>query len=439
MSKGCRPAGADRAPGRTAGRWRRAYQERGSGVRILLVAGKGGVGKTTLAAATAARLTAEGRKALVVSSDPAHSLGDVLDVRLGPDPLEVDSGLWAAEVDGRALLGGAWERARSHVATVLAGAGVDELAAEELTAVPGLEELLALSQVHRLAGTGPWDVVVVDCAPTAESLRLLTLPEAAAHYLERLFPTHRRVVRGMLAGIAGGAGSVQRWDATADALGRLAERLAALRAVLADPRTTSLRLVLTPERVVAAETRRAVTALALQGIRVDGLVANRLLPGPDGPDEGTGRGAAAVWLRTRRAEQDAVLDGLRRDLPWLPLQCVAHRAAEPVGLPALLELARELVDPDRPAAGTAPQVLSVRRESGRGLDSEYVLRLAVPLFGDGDVQLARIDDELAVTAAGHRRLVPLPSVLRRCTAVRAEIDDVGLLVRFRPDPALWMR
>lgn len=406
-------------------------------MRVMLFAGKGGVGKTTLAAAAAASLAAGGRKVLVVSTDPAHSLADALDVALGPEPSEVDAGLAASQVDTRALVDSAWEQLRTHLGTLLAGAGVDEVLAEELTVLPGLEELLALAEVARMARQGIWDVVVVDCAPTAESLRLLALPEAVSTYLERLFPTHRRLVRGMLAGLAGAGSSPQRWDDTADAIGRLAEQLDSLRGLLADPQTTSLRLVLTPERVVAAETRRTVTALTLQGIRVDGLIANRLVPAPAVSAPGT----AAGWLRTRRSEQDAVLAALRADLPGVVVSTVGHLAAEPVGLPALLELAGQLGDGvdllGEPQPG--PPLLTVEHCRGRGLDSEYRLRVAVPLLDETDPELARVGDELAVTAAGHRRLIMLPSVLRRCEITGAEVDSDGLLVGFRPDPALWMR
>jgi arsenite-transporting ATPase len=398
-------------------------------VRVLLFTGKGGVGKTTLAAATAAATVAAGRKALVVSTDPAHSLADAFGCELGPRPSELDTGLFGAQIDTRRLVDGAWEEMRGHLRTLLAGAGIDELAAEELTALPGVEELLALAEVHRLATTGPWDAVIVDCGPTAETLRLLALPEAVGNYLERLFPTHRRVVRGLLAGVAGSAAPA-RWDAAADAIGRLAEHLEAVRSLLVDQERTSVRLVLTPERVVAAETRRTLTALALQGIRVDGLVANRLLP-----DAGTGRGAAATWLRTRRAEQEAVLAELRA--AEVPVQTVGYRACEPVGVPALLELATELYPDGDPLAvstlSTEP-LLSVSSSP-----TGYQLRVSFPLDVDADLDLARVDDELAITVDGRRRLVALPAALRRCEVTGAEIVDGGLLVDFEPDPRLWMR
>jgi arsenite/tail-anchored protein-transporting ATPase len=411
-------------------------------VRVLLFTGKGGVGKTTTAAATAVALARSGRKVLVLSTDPAHSLGDAFDVELAGEPTEVDGGLpglFAAHVDTRALVDEAWEPLRAQLRTLLAGAGVEELVADELTVLPGVEELLALEQVRRATENGPWEVVVVDCGPTAETLRLLSLPEAVGGYLERLFPAHRRAVRGVLAGLAGSGAQVAKWDAASAALSRLAEQLSGLRDLLADRETTTIRLVLTPERVVAAETRRTLTALALHELHVDGVVANRVVPHP-----GTGRSAAATWMRQRRAEQEDVLAELRELTAGIgvPVRELGHRAGEPVGTDELTALAEDLYGDDDPlAGGSARPLLELRRTAGEGVsaDSEYVLDLQVPGIGDGDVDLARIGDELAVTVAGRRRTVALPPVLRRCDVTTAELDDDVLSVAFRPDPAVWMR
>jgi arsenite-transporting ATPase len=408
-------------------------------VRVVLFTGKGGVGKTTLAAATAALLARSGRKVLVVSTDPAHSLGDALEADLGGEPVELDAGLYAAHVDTRTLLDGAWARLQRHLGTLLAGAGVDELVADELTVLPGVDDLLALGEVRRLAASGLWEVVVVDCGPTAETLRLLGLPEALSTYLERLFPAHRRAVRGLLTGLAGAGRDAQpAWDRAVDALDALAEELEGLHGLLADRATTSVRLVLTPERVVAAETRRTLTALALHGLRVDGLVANRVLP--EAP--ASLRGPAGRWLRERHAEQQAVLGELRA-LP-VALRSAEHAAAEPTGLPALRELGAALYggdDPVGPDEGAPPPLLQVQRTAGTGSspDSAFDLVLPLPGVAQGQVDITRIDDELAITASGTRRVVALPSVLRRCTATGAHVDGDELRVAFVPDPAVWLR
>lgn len=400
-------------------------------MRVVLFTGKGGVGKTTLAAATSARLAAAGRKVLVVSTDPAHSLGDAFGVPLSAEPIEVEEGLSAGNIDARGLVDEAWTELRGHLYRLLSGAGVNELDAEELTVLPGVEELLALAEVHRLAATGLWEVVVVDCGPTAETLRLLALPEALAGYLDRLFPAGRRPG---LSGLAFGS-RMDGLSGTAEALSALAERLAALRGMLVDSATTSVRLVLTPERVVIAETTRTLTALALQGIRVDGVIANRVVPKP-----GMRRGPAERWMRTRRAEQDAVLDEVRANSE-VPVRTVPHQAAEPVGSHALRELADELYGGDDPLAEVdveAPPLLSVTG-GGRATSAEYQLRIAVPLNEDAELDLARVEDDLVVTVDGRRRLIALPAVLRRCEVTGAEVDTSGVVVHFRRRPTVRMR
>lgn len=420
-------------------------------VRVVLFTGKGGVGKTTLAAATAARLARSGRKTLVVSTDPAHSLGDALGERLDAttesEPADLGQGLFAAHVDTRVLLDDAWGDLQGHLRTLLAGAGIDELLADELTVLPGVEDLLALAEVHRLATSGLWEVVVVDCGPTAETLRLLGLPEALSGYLERLFPAHRRAVRGMIAGLASGrAGAEQAagWDRTVDALDRLAARLAGLRALLADREETSIRLVLTPERVVAAETRRTLTALALHDLQVDGLVVNRVMPAPP-PSL---RGPTARWLRERHTEQQAVLAELRAECgEAVPLATVPYTAAEPTGVEALVALAGGLYGDGDPVAAVPDTGPGLRLErtagSGTSADSEFELALRLPGAADGPLDLTRVGDELVVTVGATRRRVSLPAVLRRCEVTGARLVGEGhatdLVVVFAPDPAVWMQ
>ena len=368
-------------------------------MRILLFTGKGGVGKTTLAAATGAALAARGRKTLVVSTDPAHSLGDAFGHTLGAEPSEVDALLSAVQIDSRTLVDTTWHRLRAELQTTLAGAGLDTLDAEELTVLPGVDELLALSEVRRLAEDGPWETIVVDCGPTAETLRLLALPEAVSGYLTRAFGRRGRVT---------------------ESVRRLGTHLDGLRALLTEPSVTTVRLVLTPERVVVAEARRTLSSLALRGIAVDGLIANRLMPAP-----GIWRGGAASWLRTRRTQQDTVLAELAA-AGFTAVSRVEHRAVEPVGLRALLEIAAELYRDADPLDGNGTAVTPLLRV--RPAPEGYTLRIAIPLGRDAEVDLARVDDDLAITVDGFRRLIALPESLRPCRITGAESDADGLLV-----------
>lgn len=392
--------------------------------RVLLFTGKGGVGKTTASAATAAAAAARGHKVLVLSTDPAHSLGDAFGVRLSGTPTEVDTGLYAMQVDAQRAFEQSWRDVQSYLTGLLERAGVDALQAEELTVLPGAEEVLALLEVSRQVRTGPWDLVVVDCAPTGETLRLLALPEALTWYVERVFPAQRRALRAVRPLLSRVSGPVVPHEDVLDAVERLHRELVQVRAVLTSPSTT-VRLVLTPEAVVVAEARRTLTSLALYGYRVDALLANRVFPASADP-------FLAGWA----AAQQEQLASVRADAGDLPVLVSPYRAGEPVGLEALTAFGQELYGEADPAAAGSeqPELLDVSRTA-----DGFELSLALPLARREDLDLTRTGDELAVTVAGHRRVLALPSALRRCTVAGAALTDGRLVVRFEPDPAVWMR
>ena len=384
-------------------------------MRLLLFTGKGGVGKTTASAATAAAAAARGSKTLVLSTDPAHSLADALGTPLTGEPTEVDTGLYAMQVDTQAAFERTWRDVQGYLLGLLERAGVDALQAEELTVLPGAEEVLALLEVSRQATTGPWDLVVVDCAPTGETLRLLALPEALSWYVERVFPAQRRALRAVRPLLSRVSGPAVPRDDLFDAVERLHRELLQVRQVLTAP-STSVRVVLTPEAVVVAEARRTLTSLALYGYRVDALVANRVFP--TGSDEPFLAGWAAA-----QAEQ---LAAVRADAGGLPVLVSPYRAAEPVGLADLTALGAQLYGDGDPAADVdgAAMVDVVRTADG------FELSLALPLARRDELQLSRSGDELVVTVAGHRRVLALPSALRRCLVVGAVLRDGRLLVLF---------
>ena len=392
--------------------------------RVLLFTGKGGVGKTTTSAATAAAAAARGRKTLVLSTDPAHSLADALGVPLGGAPTEVDTGLYAMQVDTQAAFERSWREVQGYLLGLLERAGVDALQAEELTVLPGAEEVLALLEVSRQVTHGPWDLVVVDCAPTGETLRLLALPEALSWYVEKVFPAQRRALRAVRPLLSRVSGPAVPRDDLFDAVERLHRDLLQVRAVLTADRT-SVRVVLTPEAVVVAEARRTLTTLALYGYRVDALVANRVFPSS----------STEPFLAGWAAAQQAELARVRVDAGGLPVLTSPYRPREPVGLEALTTLGQELYgDVDPAGEAHAEQLVTVERTT-----DGFSLSLALPLARNEDLQLSRAGDELVVTVAGHRRVLALPSALRRCSVTGAVLTEGRLQVLFEPDPALWMQ
>ncbi|MFP5336434.1 MAG: ArsA family ATPase [Actinomycetes bacterium] len=391
-------------------------------MRVILFTGKGGAGKTTTAAATAVHAARRGTKTLVLSTDPAHSLGDALGLTLRGEPAEVEPGLSAQQVDARLRAERSWRGIQEYLIGLLDAVGVEAPAAEELTVLPGAEEVLALLEVRDHVRTGPWDLVVVDCAPTAETLRLLALPEALSWLMARAFPHERRLARALRPVLDRATGLPMPHDSVLDAVDRLRAELADVREVLTDA-ATSVRLVLTPEAVAVAEARRTLTSLALHGYPVDGVVANRVVPDGDDPWR-------SGWARAQAARLVEVRDS------FAPVEVLAapYLPAEPVGPNALAELAAALypADVDPLAVPSAPAPLVVERSG-----EEFVLELRLPLADRRDVDLARRGDELVVTVGSHRRHLSLPSALRRCVVVGASLREGRLRVRFEPDPALW--
>lgn len=402
-------------------------------MRIVLFTGKGGVGKTTTSAATALRFAERGLKTLLISTDGAHSVADALGCAVGDEPTEVGEGLSAVQLDTQRRFSAAWHDIQRYLVSMLAESGLDPITSEELTVLPGIEEVLALLAVREHAESGRWDVVVLDCAPTAETLRLLALPEALGWYLHRIFPVHRQLARGLrpLTALLGRGGALPP-DGVFDAVLRLSEELSEVRKLLADPEITSVRVVLTPESMVIAEARRTLTALALYGYRVDGLVVNRVIPQEP---------RASRWQRSQVAAQSRQLAVIQETFGGLDAPVVPYLDGEPVGHEALSQVAATLYGPlpgSDPAAGAMTEpIMRVDPVQGSDGSVEYVMSLRLPFAERGAVDAARAGDELIVTVAGRRRVVSLPSVLRRCVVLGGSISDGVLAVRFAPDPQFW--
>ena len=377
---------------------------------------------------------------LAVSTDQAHSLGDVLGTPVLPtgerrftrvleDDVDAGGGLLdALALDTLALLEARWLEVARPLANRFADSELADVAPEELSALPGIQEVLGLYEVGQLAASGAWDHVVVDCASTADALRMLTLPATFGMYLERAWPRHRRLAR---------AADDPASAAVVGLLERVALGMESLSALLTDGSRVGAHLVLTAERVVAAEAVRTLGALSLMGVRVDELIVNQVLVKDDSyeyrnlPDH-----PAFDWYAERIAEQEAVLDELAATIGDVELVLAPHLASEPIGPKALIELLDTVrrLDGSPPPGPIRPVV---DRESGSGLDAVYRMRLELPQVDSGSLTLGRVDDELIIGSSGMRRRVRLASVLRRCVVVDAQLRGSELTVRFRPNPEVW--
>jgi arsenite/tail-anchored protein-transporting ATPase len=366
-------------------------------MRIVLFTGKGGVGKTTVAAGTALKIAASGLKTLVMSTDPAHSLADAFDVLLGPEPTEVAGNLWAEQLDTQRRLEENWREIQRHAVAVLNWAGLKEVEAEELTVIPGLDELFALADVKHHHDEGPYDVLVVDCAPTGETLRLLSLPDVIQWYMERIFPIERRLM-GAIRPVAKRVTNLPLpGEDVYRSVDRFYSRLEGVRRVLTDPQSTSVRLVVNPERMVIAEAKRTFTYLSLFGYRVDAIVTNRLLP----PE------VADPYFDKWKSVQRRHLTDIYESFSPTPVLEARLRPQEPTGPVALLDLAEEIYgDRDASEVLYADDPMTVTKT-----DAGYALNISLPFTARDEVDLSRKDDELIVRVGPYRRTIMLPRML----------------------------
>jgi arsenite-transporting ATPase len=374
------------------------------------------VGKTTVAAATALRCADAGLRTLALSTDPAHSLADALAVHLDSSPISVVDNLFAEQLDATERFEEAWCDVQRYLLEIMDWAGVDDIEAEELSIIPGLDEIFSLTDIKRYAASGAWDVLIVDCAPTAETIRLLSLPDILSWYMERLFPVGRRVTRAARPLLSRLASVPIANDAVFAAIGRLYERLDGVREVLTDPDTASVRLVINPERIVIAEARRTATYLSLFGYRVDAVIANRLLP-----DE-----ISDPWFKSWKDIHAEHLAAIEEGFAPVPVLRADLTPAEPVGIDALRQLATALYgEVDAAAVLHRHEPLKVE-----ACPDGYLLRLALPFVEREDLDVGRQGADLHVRVGPHRRSLLLPDSLSRRPIVRAKMDEQGLQVLF---------
>ncbi|MDQ1392105.1 MAG: arsenite/tail-anchored protein-transporting ATPase [Acidimicrobiaceae bacterium] len=384
--------------------------------RVLLFTGKGGVGKTSVAAATALRCADSGLRTLVLSTDSAHSLSDAFDTHLDGRPRPVCEGLWGQQLDATERLEDAWGDIQDYLRDLFGWAGVDSLEAEELSVLPGLEEVFALADIKGHADSGDWDVVVVDCAPTAETIRLLSLPEILAWYMDRVFPVERRVLQAVRPILRHLTSIPVAGDHVFAAARRLYDGLEGVRDLLTDGERSTIRLVVNPEKIVIAEARRTATYLSLFGYRVDAVVANRLLP----------EAITDPWFKSWKEAHAEHLATIEEGFAPLPVLKAELATDELVGLDRLRDFAG-VVYGDLDPTGILHRGEPLRVEAR---DDALVLRLELPFADRDDLDVGRRDGELLVRVGPHRRAIMLPDSLRRRQVVGATMVSSWLEVSF---------
>jgi len=385
--------------------------------RIILYTGKGGVGKTSIAAATALLSAKRGYRTIVLSTDIAHSLADAFGLPLGPEPTSIAPNLWGQEPDVYHNIGRYWSTIQRYMAELFSWRGLDEVLAEEMTVLPGMDELGNLLWIADHVESGDYDVIVVDAAPTGETLRLLSLPEASRWWIERIAPIGRRVSRIGRPMLERMIGVPMPRDEVFAAAERLLNRLDKVHRLLADPALSSVRIALALEKLSIVEAQRSFTYFHLFGYPSDLVVCNRVLPSEMAGD-GTFGGL--------RATQQRYLPEVVAQYAPVPVRTVPQFDREMIGLGALAEIGEALFGADDPTGffyrGRPYQV--------RAEDGGHVLEVALPFTTREAVQLARDGDELSLQVDGLRRTIVLPRALVDAPTTGAKMEGGILQIRF---------
>ena len=391
-------------------------------MRIILYLGKGGVGKTTVAAATAVRSAELGYKTLVASTDIAHSLADSLDTVLGDKPVEVAPNLWAQEISVVADIHNYWDTLQTFVSGMIKNAeGMNNIVADELSAFPGMDEIVSLLHINKQAKERNFDRVIIDAAPTGETIRLLTMPDTFRWYAGHIARSRMGVVKALRPF----AGRLLQGPAEVlDALEKLDAATGELRETLSNPAISSYRVVLQPEKMVVREAERAVSYLGLFNYPVDSIIVNRILPES---------AAEGEFYKNRRELQAKYLEMIDANFQPLPMWYAPYYDYEVVGIEALSKLARDCFGESDPA-----QIFYTGRlqEIEEFEDGSCMLRLPMPFVEAGDVKLRKRGDELFITIGNFKREMILPTVLAKRKAAGGALKDGMLEIKFHaPEPA----
>src|ERR1700760_2589335 len=376
--------------------------------RTILYTGKGGVGKTSVASSTARACAASGLRTLVLSTDPAHSLSESLGASLGPEPSAVSERLWGQEVNAQDEMERHWSGVQEWLGEGVVERGLDHISAQELTVPPGMDELFSLLRLQAAHESPEWDAIIVDCAPTGETLRLLSFPDVARWWIEKVFPLERQILAAARP-LARSLLDIQLPSSAVFAdLQRLSQNLIAMNEILRDRQHCTVRLVMNPDKMVIGEAMRTFTYLNLYGYLTDAVIVNRIFPSEVGD-------YFAGW----RHVQEEHLELVRSAFAPVPVLCAPYFASEVTGSEMLDRLADELFAAHDAAAvlhDVITQELHVDEDGAR-------LRLALPFARKGDISLKKIGLELIVGVDGQRRTIMLPPVMAAMRPSAATFED----------------
>lgn len=394
-------------------------------MRIILYLGKGGVGKTTVAAATALRSAELGYKTLVASTDIAHSLADSLDVPLTAVPTQVRENLWAQEISVVADIQNYWGTVQSFVSNMISGPGISNVVADELSAFPGMDEIVSLLHINKYAKESDFDRVIIDAAPTGETIRLLTMPDTFRWYAGHITRLESVVVMKALKPLT--SKLLQGPSEILNAINMLDVATAELRQTLSDPSISSYRVVLQPEKMVLREAERAISYLGLFNYPVDSVIVNRILPEA---------AAEGEFYQQRRNIQAKYLQMIEDNFRPLPIWYAPYYAHEVVGFDALSQLATDCFGDEDPGQifyqGSVQEIIELP-------DGGYMLRLPIAFVGKDDVKLRKRGDELFITIGNFKREMILPTVLAKRRTTGGRLHEGNLEISFappEPEPAV---
>lgn len=385
-------------------------------MRIILYTGKGGVGKTSIAAATALKCARDGHKTLVVSTDAAHSLGDSLDTKLSPEPLEIEKNFWAQEIDSIHEVEQGWGKVQQYLTELFTAKSVKDITTEELTVFPGMEDLLSLLRILSYYKEKTFDVIIIDCAPTGETLALLSFPDMLRWWMDKLFPMKRKAIKLVRPVVEPLLGIPMPSDGVMGEIDKIYNQLDEMRQILSDRDITSIRIVVNPEKMVIKEAQRSFTYLNIYDFNVDAIIINRVIP-----DHVTDK-----YFKLWKEIQKKYIEMISEAFSPVPIYHAPLFENEIVGLEMLQRMGNEVFNNENPIEIK----YNIRTQEVKKDGNEYIFSIYMPFTDKRDLSLNQKGDELIVKTLNLKRNITLPKTLQSLNIKGAKFEEDTLIIRF---------